>query len=175
MVNALYKTALTIGAQVVREPVKLSTGDGRRPDLQIVLPGRHILADVAVCHPLTQRVAKHGLAWTATGVAREKERTKRKKYSGTATLHGAEFLPFVVETCGGMAPDALKLVRVLADAGQQYAAMWPRNDVIRHIVGSVAIATQRGMAMTYLTGYSQALARLGVWKEPAVRVEGSGM
>ena len=85
------------------------------------------------------------------------------------------FLPFVVETCGGMAPDAVKLVRVLADAGQQYAAMWPRNDVIRHIVGSVAIATQRGMAMTYLTGYSQALARLGVWKEPAVRVEGSGM
>ena len=120
-------------------------------------------------------MAKHGLAWTATGVAREKERTKRKKYSGTATLRGAEFLPFVVETCGGMAPDAVKLVRVLADAGQQYAAMWPRNDVIRHIVGSVAIATQRGMAMTYLTGYSQALARLGVWKEPAVRVEGSGM
>ena len=175
VVNALYKTALIIGAQVVREPVKLSAGDGRRPDLQIVLPGRHILADVAVCHPLTQRVAKHGLAWTATGVAREKERTKRKKYSGTATLHGAEFLPFVVETCGGMAPDAVALVRVLAEAGQQYAAMWPRNDVIRHIVGSVAIATQRGMAMTYLTGYSQALARLGVSKQPAVGVEGSGM
>ena len=45
-----------------------------------------------------------------------------------------------------------------------------RGDLDHHL-----IATQRGMAMTYLTGYSQALARLGVWKEPAVRVEGSGM
>jgi hypothetical protein len=170
VVNALYKTALIIGAQVAREPVGLSAGDGRRPDLQIVLPGRHILTDVAVCHPLTQRVTKHGLAWTATGVAREKERTKRKKYSGTATLHGAEFLPFVIETCGGMAPDALTLIRALADAGQQYAAMWPRNDVIRHIISSVAIAAQRGVVMTYLAGYSQALARLGRSKQHAVGV-----
>ncbi|MDB5910672.1 MAG: uncharacterized protein JWP34_4786, partial [Massilia sp.] len=102
VVNALYKTALVIGAQVAREPVKLSARDGRRPDLQIVLPGRHILTDVAVCHPLTQRATKRRIAWTTTGVAREKEWTKRKMYSGTAALHGADFLPFVIETCGGM-------------------------------------------------------------------------
>jgi hypothetical protein len=172
VVNALYKTALVIGAQVAREPVKLSARDGTRPDLQIVLPGRHILTDVAVCHPLTQRATKHGLAWTATGVAREKQRRKRKKYSGTAALQGADFLPFVIETCGGMAPDALELIRILADAGQEYAAMWPRNEVIRHIVGAVAIAAQRGVAMTYLAGYTQALVKPSGLKQPEVLVEG---
>jgi hypothetical protein len=172
VVNALYKTALVIGAQVAREPVKLSARDGTRPDLQIVLPGRHILTDVAVCHPLTQRATKRGIAWTATGVARERQRTKRKMYSGTAALQGADFIPFVMETCGGMAPDALELIRILADAGQEYAAMWPRNEVIRHIVGAVAIAAQRGVAMTYLAGYTQALVKPSGSKQPEVLVEG---
>ena len=39
--------------------------------------------------------------------------------------------------------------------------MWPKKDIIRHVVGSVAIAVQRGTAMAYLEGYDRALRALG--------------
>ena len=39
--------------------------------------------------------------------------------------------------------------------------MWPKKDIIRHVVGSVAIAVQRGTAMAYLEGYDRALSALG--------------
>ena len=35
------------------------------------------------------------------------------------------------------------------------------TDVMRHLVGSVAVAVQRGMAMTYLAGFEQAVVQLG--------------
>ena len=35
--------------------------------------------------------------------------------------------------------------------------MWSREDVIRELVGSVAIAVQRGGALTYLEGYDRSL------------------
>ena len=39
--------------------------------------------------------------------------------------------------------------------------MWPKQDIIRHVVGSVAIAVQRGSVMAYLEGYDRALCALG--------------
>ena len=41
-----------MGIQAVREPAGLHSSDGRCPDLQLVLPGRHIISDVVVTHPL---------------------------------------------------------------------------------------------------------------------------
>ena len=35
------------------------------------------------------------------------EGRKRKKYAAIASRHDAELLPFVIETCGGLGPDAL--------------------------------------------------------------------
>ena len=48
----------------------------------------------------------------------------------------------------------------------EYLAMWPKQDIIRHVVESVAIAVQRGTAMAYLEGYDRALTALGgSWTE----------
>ena len=53
VVNALYHHASHSGAAACKqEPPGLSTEDGRRPDLQIILPGACILTDVVVSHPL---------------------------------------------------------------------------------------------------------------------------
>jgi len=149
-----------LGVQAVREPTGLHGTDGRRPDLQLVLPGRHLIIDVAVCHPLGPGAVNSGHALRTTGVARHKETKKRVKYCETAKKHDAEMLPFVVETTGGMAPDAIRLLEIMGETGQEHLAMWSKHDVIRHLVGSVAIAVQRGMAMTYLAGYEWALAQL---------------
>ena len=103
---------------------------------------------------------KSGYALRTTGVARQREARKRRKYSETAKQQGADMLPFVVETCGAMAPDAIRLLQIMGEAGQEHLAMWPKHEVIRHLVGSVAIAAQRGVAMTYLAGYERAVAQL---------------
>jgi hypothetical protein len=160
VVQALYRTALVLGVQVACEPAGLHTEDGKRPDLQLVLPGRHILTDVAVCHVLSAGALKSQHALRTTGVARHRETLKRQKYSETTKQQRAEMLPFVVETCGAMAPDAIRLLQIMGEAGQEHLAMWPKHEVIRHLVGSVAIAVQRGVAMTYLAGYEGAVAQL---------------
>ena len=76
-------------------------------------------------------------------------------------------LPFVVETCGGMGPSAVALLKAMARAAQEQLSMWPKWDIIRHVVGSVAVAVQRGTAnsmidraMSYLQGYDRALSAL---------------
>jgi hypothetical protein len=72
-----------------------------------------------------------------------------------------ELMPFVVGTCGGMGPAAVKLLKAMAEAGQEHLAMWHQKDIIRHVVGSVAVAVQRGTVMAYLQGYDRALTVLG--------------
>ena len=169
MVNALYHTALVLGVQAVREPKRLHVQSNIRPDLRLGLPGQHILVDVAVCHPLAPGAVRSRRSLRTTGLARAKEQIKRKKYTELAAQRGAEMLPFCMETCGGMAPAALQLLKVLGEAGQEHLAMWPRDDVVRHLVGSVAVAVQRGSADAYLDGYARALARIGEDEASSVR------
>src|ERR1700710_162540 len=76
------------------------------------------------------------------------------------TRHRMEFMPFVVETYGGMGPAAVKLMKAMAKASQEHLAMWPKYTIIRHMVGSIAIAVQRGSVMAYLEGYDRALTVL---------------
>ena len=95
------------------EPADLYSTDGRCPDLQLVLPGRNIISDVCVTHPLSPSMVKSKRAWTTTGAARTAQTTKRRKYDETAAQHRAELLPFCVETYGGMAPDAIKLLSAM--------------------------------------------------------------
>ena len=67
-----------------------------------------------------------------------------------------EMLPFVVETHGGMAPEAATLMFVIAQAGEEQLGQWPKEDVVNQIASAVAIAIQRGNAMTYFSGHSRA-------------------
>ena len=158
VVNVLYRSALLMGIQAVREPAGLHSSDARCPDLQLVLPGRHIISDVCVTHPLAPSWIRKSCK--TTGAARSKQTTKHRKYRETAAQLHAELLPFCVETYGGMAPDAIKLLSAMGDMGEERLAMWPRHAVIRHLLGSVATAVQRGNAVAWLPGCSRALAAI---------------
>jgi hypothetical protein len=128
--------------------------------LQLVLPGRHIISDVCITHSLAPGTVKNGRALTTTGAARSMQTTKHRKYRETAARHRAELLPFCVETCGGMAPDAITLLSAMGQMGEEQLGMWPRHVVIRHLIGSVATSVQRGNAVAWLSGYSRALAAM---------------
>ena len=85
---------------------------------------------------------------------------KHTRYRETAAPHHAELLPFCVETCGGMAPDAIKLLSAMGEMGDEMLCMWHRHVVIRHLVGSVAMVVQRENVVAWLSGYSRALAAM---------------
>ena len=68
VVDATAQVAWQVGAQVQREVEDLDQDSMQRPDLQIVFPGRTLLVDVVVSHPLTAAAVAAGgsLATNAT-------------------------------------------------------------------------------------------------------------
>ena len=159
VVNALWSTVLAVGGQAVREPVGLEFDDGRRPDLQLVFAGQHVLTDAVVVHPTAPGYVTNGSSLSVAGAACRLQHVKKQKYMKTAARHEAMLLPFAVETCGGMAPDAVRLLRLIARAGHEQLGMLPEEHIARQLAGTVAIAIQRGTAMVYLSRYIRAVAR----------------
>jgi len=155
--DAIYHTVLAVGGQAFREPVGLEARDGRRPDLQLVVNLQNIICDVVVSHPLNAGYIRDGRALRPVGVAMMRQRGKHDKYDHTAAQHHAQMLAFSVETCGGMAPDAVTLLHTIAEAAEQKLGLWPHGDVLRHLLDTVSIAVQRGNSMTFLAGYSRAM------------------
>ena len=80
--DALYHAVLMTGGQARREVRNLQTGSDLRPDLQIVYPGRHVLTDVAVAHPLASRGRQHPT--NTTHAAKMLQQSKREKYAAMA-------------------------------------------------------------------------------------------
>ena len=111
VVNVLYRFALMKGIQAMREPAGLHASDERCPDLQLLLPGCHILSDVCIMHPYAP--AQVHRSCSTLGAARQQQGIKHRKYSRTAAQERAELLPFVVETSGGMASDAVQLLAAM--------------------------------------------------------------
>ena len=142
VVGALYHAAMVLGVQAVREPKGLAVNQ-LRPDLRMVFPGQQVLVDVVVSHPLAPAFIHNGNSLRMLGVAKAKQTTKRRKYAQTAAQHNALMLPFSLETCGGMAPEALRLLKLMGQAGEEHLALWPRGEVVRYLVGAVAMAVQR--------------------------------
>ena len=150
------RCAMLLGLRARREVDGLSTNTSLRPDLLLSLPGRTVLSDVAVCHPLAPgRRSAYGTRPLA--IAKDKENVKKAKYLAMSSAHCFVQLPIALETTGGMGPAAVTLVKAMADASQEHLVMWTRADVIREVAGSLAMAVQRGNAMAVIEGYDRAL------------------
>ena len=155
--RALYRCSLIMGIRAQLEPKNLDPSSSLRPDLLLSLPGRSILTDVAICHPLAPEAVRSGHGRCTLGAAKHSETKKRRKYAQVSLQRHLEQLPFVMETCGGVGPSGDRLIKAMAEASEEHLAMWSRVDVIRELLGSVAMAVQRGGAMTYLEGYDRAI------------------
>jgi len=155
--RAIYHSALLMGLRAQHEVKGLDDTSDLRPDVLLTLPGRQILTDVAIAHPLAPGAVRQAKSTNELGCARAVESFKRRKYARLSSLRGFEQLPFVVETCGGMGPSAVTLVKAMAEASEEHLRMWSKEAVIRQLVGSVAIAVQRGNGIAYLDGYDRSL------------------
>jgi hypothetical protein len=116
-----------------------------------------VLTDVAVVHSLGTRGRENPANSTAT--AKKMAQEKRRKYAAVANRHDAELIPFVVETCGGLGPDAIALLDVISGAAAEHLSLWSQEDAAKELLNSVAIAVQKGNAMTILSAHAAALVR----------------
>ena len=150
--DVLQHTALLLGAQARREVKGLAHKSKVRPDLQIFFPGRMLLTDIVVSHPMTTSRVQRGDASTTVA-----EHGKRTKYSNLAARLGAELLPFSVATYGGLADDAMKLVQAMGEEGEETMGAWTKEEIVRHTLNMTATAIQRGNARVMLAGRMQSL------------------
>ena len=148
--DAVGRTAWMVGAHVKKEVEGLDVNSKQRPDLSICFPGRLTLSDVSVSHSLTVgRVAK------SRNAASNWQSAKNAKYAGVALRVGAELLNVCVDSCGGMASSAHRLVHVIGDEGERWSlGTWSSGAIEQQLLGAIAVAVQRGNALTMLAGYT---------------------
>jgi len=123
-----------------------------RPDLQIFFPGRMLLTDIVVSHPITTFRVQEGVSSTVKA-----QYNKQTKYSSVATRLGAELLPFSVATYGGLADDAMKLVQAMGEEGEETMGAWSKAEIVRYTLSMTATAIQRGNARVMLAGRMQSM------------------
>src|ERR1700722_5654265 len=71
--------------------------------------------------------------------------------------HQASFIPFAVETYGGLGKSARKLIKLIASAAEDKLQMLSEESVRKELRESVAIAVQRGNANIMLAEYHRAM------------------
>ncbi len=119
--------------------------------MQIAFPGRLILSDVVVTHGLSIARVK-----SRVGTA-SKQAEKTKKYAHIASRIGAELLNVALDTCGGLASEAVELVRAIGEEGEKWTSgAWTSARIERQLLGAIAVAVQRGNSLIMLTGCTRA-------------------
>ena len=157
--DALHVSTIHAGGLSYKEPRDLSgNGNHTRPDLQLVLNGRQLLVDVTIRHPACKTNIMHGSARQQLAAAHKGEAEKKAKYASMAKTQQAEFLPFAVETYGGLGKAARKLRKRIASSAEEGPQMLSEKEVMRELRGSVAIAVQKGNANIILAEYHRAMS-----------------
>ena len=79
-----------------------------RPDIEIILPDRSLLVDVAVVHP----AAPSRRSQAVLAAARDIENAKSAKYRAVASERGASFLAFIAESYGALGNQAGEVLKL---------------------------------------------------------------
>jgi hypothetical protein len=157
-VDSLYVSTIHAGGLANKEPTRLSgNGDHTRPDLQLVLNGQQVLVDVTIRHPGCMTNIMHGSARQQLAAAHKGEAEKKAKYAAMAKAQQASFLPFAVETYGGLGKSARKLIKQIVAAAEDQMQLLSSEEIRKELTGSVAIAVQKGNAKILLAAYHRAV------------------
>ena len=93
-------------------------------------------------------------------VADDEALKKTNKYAEiTQHQQGARFLPFAIETTGGLGRDARALVEQISLACRDHLTLLTHTTIARGLRAAIAIAVQRGNALAMQAGRSRALGR----------------
>jgi hypothetical protein len=151
---ALY--ALHAGIVARREPSGLSHDNRTRPDLQLIMDQYNKLIDVTIVHPTCSSHIKQ--AQTQLKTAHDACELKKNKYNKLAIQQQAQFIPFAIETFGGLSESARNLINEIAIFATDHLSAWSREEIIENLNSSIACAVQRGYAITALSRYHASIA-----------------
>ena len=94
--------------------------DSKVPDLDVVLAAEAVLVDVSGTDPLAPSI-RRAVAGTPGHALKIRAGAKRSKY-GEMAAEAREFLPFCIESYGGLGEEALKLLDLVALEGLSLGA-----------------------------------------------------
>ena len=143
VVASMFKRA---GGMVTIE-VKCDGETRIRPDIEIILPDRSLLVDVAVVHP----AAPSRRSQAVLAAARDIENAKLAKYRAVASERGASFLAFIAESYGALGNQAGEVLKLLNNTLNQAPAR-PFELSERAVAETLSVALQRGNAFISHTG-----------------------
>merc|ERR1712087_583324 len=106
VVNILVKHIRSAGGIAKAEPASISYSNGDRVDIDAHLGSLHLHIDVRITNPETPSYTQVAMKPLGAASAAEKE---KKKHGRNAERVGALFVPYVVETLGGLGKDAQTL------------------------------------------------------------------
>jgi hypothetical protein len=165
VVGVLQRFFNYAGAITEREPSRLTGMSRIRPDLSIVLPGHHYLVDVRVTHPLCpSHISIAASKPLAATISAEKE--KSRKYNQLAQNIQAEFVPFVVESVGGITTTGQTLLNNVILACSEHQSLWSPRQLSQELYGSISIAIQRGNAQALTSGYHWNTTSTRIMQQP---------
>ena len=141
------------------EPAELCPDSDKRPDIQIDLPDKTILADVTITHPTAKTWRKVVAARGVESVGDARERDKDDRYSEMAAALDMEFCSIVLYTYGGFHKSAMRLVSDLVAAFDPAMCLISRDEYRTALLQQIAVAVQRGTA--------------GIMIRDAMRIRGS--
>ena len=127
------------------EPRNLDRDSERRPDIDASLGGKRFLIDVTILHPTARSNVADG-ARGPLALARSAAQEKSEKYAPMARHNKATFVPFAVETYGGICDEANDFVRDLIKMAGTFKFAWQPSEVVYTIRHSIAMAVQNGNA-----------------------------
>ena len=149
--RALALYSLHAGCVARLEPSSLSDDNGLRPDLQLIMDQYNKLIDVTIVHPTCPSHVKQ--AQTQLKTAHDACENKTNKYMKLAQQQSADFVPFAVESFGGLSDSATDLINEISVFASEHLSAWSKEEIIEDLTSAIACAIQRGNAIAALSGY----------------------
>ena len=87
-----------------------------------------------------------------------------------AEAQGARFIPFAVETYGGLGKSTKKFLQIISKAAEDQMLMYPYQRIVQKLRGQIAISIQRGNAIAILANYNRSINRSVVRGRRAVAI-----
>ncbi len=122
-------------------------GGRRRPDLDVTLGAARFLVDVTVRHPCAKsRVDVGSRARLAVAEQAEKSKTTYHADSTRTARPKATFVPFVLETYGGIGKQACEFIKEVLKLAGDLAYVWAPKELVYGLPQALAVTLQRGNA-----------------------------
>ena len=142
VVNILAKYIRRAGGHAIIEPPSCDTSSRRRVDIDARMGSLHLHIDVKILEPTADSYVLHENS--VLGASIEAEKKKSKKHKANAEKVGAIFLPYILESLGGIAPQARSLNMQIIRYAEDQKEIDDRDVFLAALKSEIAIAVQFG-------------------------------